>query len=170
MWSQQVYNHNIKDLRCSWEEGHWVHCRVVVLIQTPSLSLSGGSPFVTIVACQIPHRLSTLNTILPHNLLVQSAPLGLWQCLPAQLLSISTEISNNVCWLAVCSSGVVSYGCRHVSPQRSSRCSKLTVVLLRSRGRFSLIHLLNNSFAFALTCFICTIWWNTKEICKLKWE
>lgn len=78
-----------------------------------------------------------LNSILLPQIIGPLCSCGtLWQCLSAQLHSVSTEISNNVCWLAVRPSGVVSYCCWHFSPQRSTRCSKLPVVLRESWGRF----------------------------------
>ena len=75
-------------------------------------------PFVTTVASEISYRLSILNSILLPQLIGPVYSSGaLWQCLPTQPHSVSTDISNNVCWLAVCFSGVVSYGCRHVSSE-----------------------------------------------------
>lgn len=72
-------------------------------------------PFVTTVASEISYRLSILNSILLPQLIGPVCSSGaLWQCLPAQPHSVSTDVSYNVCWLAVCFSGVVSYGCRHV--------------------------------------------------------
>lgn len=83
---------------------------------------------------------SNLNSILLPQLIGQVCSCGTLQhCLSAQLHIVSTEISNNVCWLAACSSGVVSYGCLRVSYTGSLR-------------KFSLIHWLNNSFTFEVSC------------------
>lgn len=151
VWSQQVYNLSIKDLRGSWGEGRRGSLRIGRRYggSIPSPSQSGGG-LVTLLLLRWPvtfptdsciaklrPQKSNLNSILLPQLIGPVCSSGsLRQCLSAQLHSVSTEISNNVCWLAVCSSGGVSYGCRHVSPQRSTRCSQLTVVSLQSWGSF----------------------------------
>jgi len=94
------------------------------------------------------------------------------QCLSMHLHFISTEISNNVCRLAVCSSGVVSNGGWHDFPQKSTRWRQLVLVLLQSQRSFYLFIclIIHPIFHSVIVVFSCMIWWNTMKICKCKQE
>lgn len=122
VWSQQVYNQTVKGLRGSWEEGYGGSMQSGRCCggSVPFLSKSGSSlsppyclqlpvtfPTDSCIAKLRPQK-SNLNSILLPKLIGPICSSGtLRQCLPAQLHFVSIEISNNVCWLAVSSSGVV---------------------------------------------------------------
>ncbi len=152
MWFQQIYNQNMKDLR-----GRKLRGRLLGSLRSgrahgdsvPPRSQSGGGR-VTLLLLRwpgtFPHGLSTVNfTLLPQLICPVCSSGTLQQCLPAQLHSVPTEISNNVCWPAVCFSEVVSYSCRLVSPQKSTQLQ----VLFRTKLR----NLWTNSFAQLFICF-----------------
>lgn len=141
-----------------WEEGCGVHSWGVVVMEAhfylQASREAALSPFCycsdQLDSAQTPalwhsDHMSPISTLYCcHNLLVHSAPLG------------PTD------WLAVWSSGVVSLSIEFDMVQTAT--GSFTTEL----RKFLLINLLNNSFTFALSCccFICTIWWNTVEICR----
>lgn len=176
VWSQQVYSQNIKDLRGSWEEGRKVHCRVVILMEAQfQLWVSGEAALLPFCYCsgQLDSP-QTLSSQLHIAATTYWSSLSLWD--PLAMTTYAAPLclhgDQQQCLLA---SSLLLWGCElwlptHLSTEINRMLSANGSFTTKLR-RFSLIHLLNNSLTFAVSCcLICTIWWNTMEICKFKME